>query len=127
MGLFNFGKKKKASPMDDMMHQMMNRILPKGQLDIEAGKDELLRILKGKVDRSTASDIFVKSISISHIAKEFNLERLRVHLKGYCIQYFTEAEVKQLFDYLTALKAARMFANRTPSEVKGDGNGNYQW
>jgi hypothetical protein len=127
MSIFNFFRKKKESPLDTMMDGMMNNMLPKGQKDIDAGTDELLRIIKFKANHETASNIFVKAIAISRIAENFNEERLRIHLKGYAIEYFTDREVHDFFNYLMALKNAMLIHRKTPSEIYFDGSGSYSF
>lgn len=125
MGLFDFFKKK-TSPLEEMIEKMHNSIFPKGPKDINAGTDELLCILENKVSREVAKSIFLKSTAISRISEKFDKERLRTHLAGYAIQYFTEKQLDMLYNYLIALKAAMMIHQRTPSEVKRDGE-TYFW
>ncbi|WP_016777196.1 hypothetical protein [Anaerophaga thermohalophila] len=122
MGLFS----KKKKPMNDMMAQMSASIFPKGEKDINAVTDEILLILHNKINRKEATNIALKSVFISRMSKEFDIERLKAHLAGYCLQYFNDDQVKKLHDYLTALSAAMMIHRRTPSEVRRDGDA-YVW
>lgn len=122
MGLFS----KKKQPMNDMMAQMSASIFPKGEKDINAVTDEILLILQNKINRKEATNIALKSVFISRLSKEFDVERLKAHLAGYCLQYFNDAQVKKLHDYLVALSAAMMIHRRTPSEVSRDGDA-YVW
>lgn len=122
MGLFS----KKKKPMNDMMAQMSASIFPKGEKDINAVTDEIILILQNKINRKEATNIALKSVFISRMSKEFDVERLKAHLAGYCLQYFNDDQVKKLHDYLTALSAAMMTHRRTPSEVRRDGDA-YVW
>jgi hypothetical protein len=112
--------------MNDMMAQMSASIFPKGEKDINAVTDEILLILHNKINRKEATNIALKSVFISRMSKEFDIERLKAHLAGYCLQYFNDDQVKKLHDYLTALSAAMMIHRRTPSEVRRDGDA-YVW
>ena len=126
MGIFDFFKKK-PDPKEELMSGMMNSMLPRGPKDIEAGTNEVSRILKNRIDRQSANDIFLKSIAISRIAQNFDEERLHKHLQGYALHHFRGNEVKELFDYLSALKAAMIFNQKSPCEVESDGQGTYFW
>jgi ADP-ribosylglycohydrolase len=44
------------------------RMFPDGEQDIEAGTEEVLRILNNKIDRKTAKSIFIRSTAICHFA-----------------------------------------------------------
>jgi hypothetical protein len=125
MGFFDFLKPKKSAS-DELMEKMANSMFPKGQKDIQAGTKEVLRILQHRIDEETAQSIFLKSSGISRIAQNFDEERLRLHLSGYCLQYFTDEQVQELFWYLQALSAAMLINGKTPSEVKYEG-GKYFW
>ena len=125
MGFFDFLKPKKSA-LDEMMEKMSNSIHPKGRRDIDAGIKEVQFILNNSVDEKMAESIFLKSAAISRIAQNFDQERLRVHLSGYCLQYFSDHQVQQLFWYLQALSAAMMINGKTPAEVKRDGD-KYFW
>ena len=41
--------------------------------------------------------------AMSRLAKNFDEERLRAHLAGYCIEYFNETQIKSLYHYLMAI------------------------
>ena len=125
MGLFDFFKKKK-SPMEEMLEKMTNSFFPKGEKDIEAGTSELLFILENKINKETAKSIFLKSVSISRISQKFDKQRLKAHLAGYAIQHFNEQQIDKFYGYLVALSAAMMIHQRTPSEVRREGD-NYVW
>lgn len=125
MGLFDFLKPKK-SPLNEHMERLSNSMFPKGQKDIDAGTNELLFILKNKISRETAQGIFLKSIAISRISQKFDKERLRAHLAGYCLQHFSEQQLDDYYNYLSALTAAMLVHQRTPSEVRRQGDA-YIW
>ena len=125
MGLFNFLKPKKDTK-NELFEKLSNQIFPKGDKDINAGTDELLFILDNTVDRDTAKSIFVKAMVISAITEKFDEERLKAHLRGYCLEYFNPDQVKTYHIYLVALTTARVLHRKTPSEVKRD-NHKYYW
>lgn len=122
MGLFDFFKPKKT----DVFEKMYNQMFPKGEKDVNAGTDELLYILNSSVSRETARSIFTKATALSNVAEKFDEERLRVHLAGYCLQHFSEEQVKKFHGYLVALKAAMLINRKTPSEVRRNGDA-YYW
>ncbi len=125
MGLFSFLKPKKNN-LDELLHNLSNSMFPKGEKDITAGAEELLNILNNKIDKNEAILIFKKSTVISRVSEEFDKERLKRHLEGYCLPYFDEMQLDQFYRYLIALKAAMMINRRTPSEVRRDGDA-YFW
>lgn len=111
----------KKKEMNKTVTQIMNSIFPKGKKDINAGTDELLHILNHSINRDEARNIFIKSVSISRISKNFDKERLMEHLSDYCIQHFSQMQIKRFFNYLVALSAAMMMHGKTPSEVRRKG------
>jgi len=125
MGFFDFFKSKKK-PGNELLESLTNSLFPKGIKDIQAGTNELLYILNNKIDSSIAENIFVKSSAISRIAKDFDKERLKLHLSGYCIQYFNDSQIDKYYNYLKTLSIAMLIDNRTPSEVRRVGE-NYVW
>jgi hypothetical protein len=125
MGLFDIFKPKK-DPIKELYEKMSNQMFPKGQKDIDAGTKELLLILNNKISFETAQGIFLKSMGISFITKNFDEARLRTHLAGYCLHYFSDNQVKEYFDYLNVLNIANRIHRRTPSEVKRQ-EGGYIW
>lgn len=108
------------------MDKMHNSFFPKGQKDIDAATNELLSILNNKIGRQEAHSILLKSIMISAISEKFTEERLRQHLAGYCLQHFTDAQVKRFYEYLGSIAIAKMVHNRTPSEIRRTATG-YEW
>jgi hypothetical protein len=114
--------KKREREKTDIFSELSNRIFPKGKKDINAGTQELLDILNHEIEEETARMIFLKSTALSRLAKNFDIERLRIHLSGYCIQYFDEQRLNRYFDYLNALTIAMVVNRRTPSEVRRVGN-----
>lgn len=125
MGIFDFLKAKK-NPLEDKMEKMLNSIFPKGEKVIDAGAKELLFILNNRVDYDTAKNIFVKSSIISRISEKFDKERLRLHLSGYCLQHFNDAQIDKFYSYLVSLASAMLLSRITPSEVKRGGD-SYYW
>ncbi|NOQ25428.1 MAG: hypothetical protein GQ564_08700 [Bacteroidales bacterium] len=119
MGLF--GKSKKAkSPMEELM----KRIFPNGKSDIISGTDELLSILHSNISRDTVQNIFVKAMAISVMTEKFDVERLKLHLDGYCKDVFGETELQKFYEYLVARKVALMMGAKN---VFRNQDGNYAW
>jgi hypothetical protein len=125
MGIFDFLKPKK-NPMEEAFEKMHNSIFPKGERDINAGIQELLRILDNKIDTKTARSILIKSAAISRISEKFDKERLRVHLAGYCLHHFNDKQLDKYFNYLTAMSVAMQIHRATPSEIQRRGD-EYFW
>lgn len=124
MGLFDFLKPKK-DPLNEMLTKMHNSFFPKGEKDIDAATKELLLILNNKVGSQEAKTILMKSAGISMISQNFTEERLRQHLAGYCLQHFSDAQVKRFYEYLISIRLAGI-QNRTPSEISRNATG-YSW
>ena len=130
MGLFDFFKPKKSATQE-VFERMSNSAFPKGDKDIEACVDELLRILSNKIPRSEAKNIVLKSIFISHMcigdaSDPFTKERLRAHLKPYALHHFDEEELMDFWGYLTGIYVIKLQNGKTPSEIKWDGS-KYVW
>lgn len=125
MGFFDFLKPKK-NKLNEQSERIINDIFPKGRKDIDSVMNELLLILNNKIGKKEAETIATKSVIISRISQDFDKDRLKVHLAGYCIQHFSESQISKFFDYLTAIKIAKMIQNRTPSEIRRKGDG-YVW
>jgi hypothetical protein len=112
MGLFNFFKKNKSinnTELNQFAKKMSENIFPNGQKDIDERTDTLLRILNNKVDIQTAKTIIMRSSSIcytSNLRGEFDIERLRLHLAGYSLQYFDDKSLQDFYILLvdTVLK-----------------------
>jgi hypothetical protein len=121
MGFFDFLKPKKSG-LENTLSNLYNSIFPKGDKDINAATDELLRILNHSIDRSEAKNIAVKSVSLSRITETFDEQRLRVHLGGYCLHHFNDAQVKQFHGYLAFLIVASVMFGKSPSEVICNGD-----
>lgn len=115
MGLFKFFKPKKKEKT--AIEQFQELLFPKGQIDVDAGTNELLRILNNKINRDEARSIFVKSYSLSKISEKFDTERLKAHLSGYCLHYFTDKQVDDFHGYLVSLMFAMAFSGKSPSQV----------
>lgn len=116
MGLFDFFRKKK-NLQSEMMKKMADNLFPKGEQDINAGANELLRILENNISRDEAKNIFVKSYALCAISERFDKNRLKTHLSGYCLQYFTEKQIVEFHGYLASLVFARVFSGKSPSQV----------
>lgn len=121
MGLFDFLKPKK-NELKDMMAQMSASFFPKGEKDINAVTDAVLRILNNKINREEAKNIGLKSVAISRISKEFSKERLKAHLAGYCLQHFNDKQIENFHGYLSLLAVGSMMFGKTPSEIVHDGD-----
>jgi hypothetical protein len=124
--LFGFLKKEKKDPIIEYVKKMTDSIYPKGEKDINAGTSELLFILDNKIDRESARSILIKSVMISRLSPNFNKERLKSHLAGYCLQHFNDNELDKYYNYLVALTMAMLINRKPPSEVIRDGN-SYVW
>jgi len=125
MGLFDFLKSKKTE-LDDNLPQMLKSFFPKGETDITAGTNELLSILDNSIDKNEARNIFIKSVSMSRVASNFDKERLVKHLGGYCLHHFNEQQLDKFYNYLTALTVAMKVYGSSPVEIKRDGDA-YVW
>jgi hypothetical protein len=125
MKLFDFLKPKKSELNDSIAH-LHASIFPKGEKDMNAVTNELLLILNNKISISEATNIALKAIAISRISQNFNRERLKSHLAGYCLHYFSDKQIDKFYNYLAALSTAWTHHNRTPSEVKREGD-DYLW
>lgn len=125
MGLFDFLKPKKSELNDSMAH-LHASIFPKGEKDMNAVTEELLLILNNKINKNEATDIALKAIAISRISQNFNRDRLKSHLAGYCLHHFNDRQIDKFYNYLAALSTAWTIHQRTPSEVKRVGD-DYLW
>ena len=121
MGFFDFLKPKK-NKLNDLLDQMHAKFFPKGQKDIDAVIDALLYILNNKISRDEAQTIVFKSVAISRISTEFNKERLKQHLAGYCLQHFNDKQIETFHGYLALLIVADMMFRKTPSELVRQGD-----
>jgi len=119
MGLFDIFKKKK-NLQSDCMKKMFDSLFPKGEQDINAGTNKLLRILNNKISRDEARSIFIKSYSLSSLSEKFDTERLKVHLSGYCLHYFSDKQVDDFHGYLVSLIFAMTFSGKSPSQVESN-------
>lgn len=126
MGLFNFFKKDKSNnnaELNALMHKTLKDIFPNGQKDIDERTSSLLLILDNKVDVQTAKNIVIKSSSIcytSNLLRAFDIERLRQHLAGYCLQYFDEKQLQDFYILLvnTVLKPKEFdWVSKMPKEI----------
>lgn len=131
MGLFDFLKLKKNEAVE-AASAILKQVFPNGELDYKAGTNVVLEILNHKVSNDVARNIFIKSTSICRIVtakndenNPFDIERLRVHLKGYCIEHFNEEQIEQLHGYQVSLLAASLFGI-SPKDVRKIGSG-YAW
>lgn len=125
MGLFDFFKPKK-SVTEEMFERMSNSTFPKGEKDIDACVDELLRILGNKISREEAKNIVLKSVFISRMSDGFTKERLRAHLAPYALHHFNEEQLMNYWGYLVGIYAIMLEYRKTPSEIKWDGS-KYVW
>jgi hypothetical protein len=126
MALFDFFKPKKTVTQE-IWDKMSKQFFPKGSEDINAGTDELLFILHNSIDKETARNIFIKSMIISSLSDKFDEERLRIHLSGYCLEHFTEKQVKDFHLYITLLKGVLPIFGVSPSQVHRKIDGGYFW
>ncbi|MFW5879627.1 MAG: hypothetical protein ACOC22_04185 [bacterium] len=114
----------KASKRDNPLEEITKQIFPNGKSDIISGRNELLEILDHSISKKNAENIFVKSMTIAFLTKEFSVERLQIHLDGYCKGIFSNDELQKFHEYLTARKLA-LFMGRP--KVSKDQNGKYSW
>ena len=104
MGLFNFFKQNqsnKKNEINDLIDKINKTIFPNGKKDIDERTNSLLRILNNKIDGKTARTILIRSSSICYTSSQeggnFDIERLRRHLAGYCLQYFDEKSLQDFY------------------------------
>jgi hypothetical protein len=131
MGFFDFFKPKKNEALE-AANAMLKQVFPNGELDYEAGTNEILEILNFKISRDVARNIFVKSTMICRIVSskkdvesKFDFDRLKLHLSGYCIEHFSDDQIHQLHGYQVSLLAASLFGI-SPKDVRKTGSG-YAW
>ena len=131
MGFFDFLKPKRNEALE-AAQALLKQVFPNGEADYQAGTNEVLYILNNSVSKEIARNIFTKSTLICRIVSmkegednEFDIERLRVHLSGYCIQYFNEDQVKRLHNYQAALFASSLFG-KSAKDLKRLKQG-YSW
>ncbi len=131
MGFFDFLKPKKNEALE-AANAMLKQVFPNGELDYKAGTNEILEILNHRVSVDVARNIFVKSTMICRIVSskndensKFDVDRLRVHLSGYCIEYFNEDQIQKLHGYQVSLLAASFFGV-SAKDVRRTGSG-YAW
>lgn len=122
MGLFDFLKPKKTE-MEEMFEKMSAKIFPKGEKDINAVVDSLLYILDNKISREEAKSIALKSTFLSRFNTNFDRDRLRSHLAGYCLQHFNDKQIETFHGYLVFLTIADAKFRKTPSEIIREGDG----
>lgn len=127
MGFFDFLKPKQNNQKNDNFARWDATWFPKGEMDINYAIKELLFILNNKIESSEAETIIIKSIAISNIAQEFNKERLKLHLAGYCLNHFNEAQIDAFYNYLQACKVGRLMNQKTPSEITRLEDNGYAW
>ena len=127
MGFLDFLKPKQKNEMNDAFAQMNATWFPKGEKDINYAVNELIYILNNKIDKKEAETIILKAVAISNIASEFNKERLKQHLAGYCLHHFNDKQVETFYNYLQACKIGRIMNQRTPSEINRIGVDGYAW
>jgi hypothetical protein len=127
MGFFDFLKPKQNNQMNDTFARMEATWFPKGEKDIKYAVNELLFILNNKIDSSEAETIILKSIAISNISQEFNKDRLKLHLAGYCLNHFNDSQLEAFYNYLQACKVGRLMSQKTPSEITRIGDNGYAW
>lgn len=126
MGLFDFFKKTKpnnSSELNDWRDKAFKEIFPNGDKDINERTNSLLHILNNTIDVETAKSIVIKSSSIcylSNLKNEFDIERLRQHLAGYCLHYFNDKTLQDFYIYLvdTILKPKELdWVSMMPKEI----------
>jgi hypothetical protein len=110
MKFFKFLKPKK-NKIEEIVNQLNDDNFPNGEKDIDAGVNELLFILSNGISRAEAKSIFNKSLAISRIASNFDLERLKRHLRPYGLHHFNETQIDKYFNYLNALTMAMMLSH----------------
>lgn len=121
MGFFDFFKPKK-NDLWDLVKQINNNCFPKGEKDIIAATEAVLHILNNSIDYAEARDIAVKTVSISRIAKDFTVDRLKLHLSGYCLHHFNDSQINVLYGYLTFLKVADQLFKKSSSDLIRNGD-----
>ena len=92
-------------------------------------------LLGNKIDFIKSVQIYTKSATIAKTTKYFDKERLRMHLAGYSLQYFTESEFDSYYKFLSALyksessisvsKSSSDFYDKLFDEILRTGNFSY--
>lgn len=106
MGLFNFFKRKK-NPLEETTEKLFNEIFPGGKKDIELGAKVLQNLLGNKIDFTKAVQIYTRSAALAKTTDNFDLERLRTHLAGYSLQYFSQQELNSYYEFLFAFRNSK--------------------
>lgn len=125
MGFLDFFKSKKSNN-NDLMERMDASIFPKGQKDQNAVVDQLLIILNNSMSKDLAINIAVKTCAYSFLTEKFDIQDFKSHLERYCLDKFSETQFKQFYHYHLAIRSAKKFHNKTPSEIWRDGD-YYYW
>jgi len=130
MGIFDFLKPKRDK-LTDYSLSFLKMVFPNGEIDYEVGTNEILNILNNSVSKDIARNIFIKSTVLCRVVamkkdgeNKFDLARLKLHLSGYCIQYFTDDQIERLYDYQISLLTASLLG-KSPKDVKRSGSGYY--
>jgi hypothetical protein len=131
MGFFDFLKPKKKEPLDEYAQAMMKLVFPAGEVDLLAGTNEVLDILNHSVSKEIARNILIKSTMICRIVtmkkdgdNKFDVDRLRMHLSTYCIEYFNESQIRRLHGYQVSMLTASLMG-KSPKDVKRSGENYY--
>lgn len=116
-------KQRKGKELQELITKMQKEIFPNGETDINAGTNELLRILNNAIDANTARSIFMKSSSICYTTSmngQFSKERLKQHLAPYALNNFNDNALSEFYDYLLSknkkaalFDMAKMFAQQS--------------
>ena len=126
MGIIDFFSKTKPnknSELNELMGKAYKEIFPNGDRDINERTKSLMQILNNTIDVETAKSIVIKSSSIcylSNLKNEFDIERLRQHLAGYCLHYFNDKTLQDFYIYLvdTVLKPKELdWVSMMPKEI----------
>lgn len=123
MKLFNFLKPKEQNSLDSKISSILKQLFPNGQKDIDERTNALLHILNNKVDAQTATTILIRSSSLcytTNLRNAFNIERLRQHLAGYCLHYFSDKALQEFYILLvnTILKPKELdWVSMMPSNL----------
>lgn len=81
--------------------RFQHTLFPPGERDINRGTNRVLAILQHAISRDLARRIYTRASAVALASPAFDVLRLRRHLASYCLERFTDAQVRELHGFLT--------------------------